>query len=84
MLCYVHNGLICDSQKLEKIQMFHNEKNGNRKCGSFTQWNTIQLLRMRTSCVLKANEWELENVILSEISQTQKDMNGMYSLIGGY
>jgi hypothetical protein len=25
------------------------KKNGYRKCGSFTQWNTIHPLRMRTS-----------------------------------
>jgi hypothetical protein len=25
------------------------QKNGYRKCGSFTQWNTIQPLRTRTS-----------------------------------
>jgi hypothetical protein len=27
---------------------------------------------------------ELENIILSEITQNQKDMHGMYSLISGY
>ena len=27
---------------------------------------------------------ELENVILSEITHTPKDMHGMYSLISGY
>ena len=27
---------------------------------------------------------ELENIILSEVTQTQKDMHGMYSLISGY
>ena len=27
---------------------------------------------------------ELENIILSEVIQTQKDMHGMYSLINGY
>jgi hypothetical protein len=27
---------------------------------------------------------ELENIILSQITQTQKDMYGMYSLISGY
>ena len=27
---------------------------------------------------------ELENTILSEVTQTQKDMHGMYSLISGY
>jgi hypothetical protein len=32
-----------------------------------------------------AGKWmEIENIILSEISQTQKDMHGMYSLISGY
>ena len=32
-----------------------------------------------------AGKWmELETIILSEVTQTQKDMPGMYSLIGGY
>jgi hypothetical protein len=32
-----------------------------------------------------AGKWmELENVILSELTQTQKDMHGRYSLISGY
>ena len=32
-----------------------------------------------------AGKWmELENIILTEVTQTQKDMHGMYSLIHGY
>ena len=32
-----------------------------------------------------AHKWmELENIILSEVIQTQKDMHGMYSLISVY
>jgi hypothetical protein len=32
-----------------------------------------------------AGKWmELENIILSEVTQTQKGMPGMYSLISGY
>ena len=32
-----------------------------------------------------AGKWmELENIILSEVTQIQKDMHGMYSLISGY
>jgi hypothetical protein len=27
---------------------------------------------------------ELKNIILSEVTQIQKDMHGMYSLISGY
>ena len=30
-------------------------KNGYRKCHSFTQWNTAQLLKRRTSWILQAN-----------------------------
>ena len=32
-----------------------------------------------------AGKWmELENIILSEVTQTQKDIHGMYSLISRY
>jgi hypothetical protein len=32
-----------------------------------------------------AGKWmELENIILSEVTQTQKDMHAIYSLIIGY
>jgi hypothetical protein len=32
-----------------------------------------------------AGKWmELENIILSEVTQIQKDMHGVYSLISGY
>ena len=32
-----------------------------------------------------AGKWMgLENIILSEVTQIQKDMHGMYSLISGY
>ena len=32
-----------------------------------------------------AGKWmELENIILSEVTQTQKNMHGMYSLISRY
>jgi hypothetical protein len=31
------------------------------------------------------SKWmELENIILSEVTQTQKNTHGMYSLIGGH
>ena len=33
---------------------------------------------------LQANGMELENIILSEVTQTQKDMHGIYSLISEY
>ena len=32
-----------------------------------------------------AGKWmELENIIMSKVTQTQKNMHGMYSIINGY
>ncbi|KAL6053638.1 hypothetical protein STEG23_018871 [Scotinomys teguina] len=47
-------------------------KNGLRKCGTYAQWSTTQ---QRKNNIMKfAGKWmELENIILSEITQTQKD-----------
>jgi hypothetical protein len=43
------------------------------------------LLSIKNEDILSfAVKWmELENIILSEVTQTQKDMHGMYSLISG-
>ena len=56
VLHYVHRGLVCDSQKLEKKKNpdVPQQKNGYRICGSFTQWNTTQLLRTKISWALQA------------------------------
>ena len=53
------------------------------KMDIFIQCNTIQLLKKD---IMKfAGKWmELENIILSEVTQTQKDMHAMYSLVSGY
>jgi hypothetical protein len=40
MFHYDRDSLIFDNQKLETIQMFDNII-GYKKCGSFTQWNSI-------------------------------------------
>jgi hypothetical protein len=41
---------------------------------------------IKTKDIMKfGGKWmELENIILSLVTNTQKDMNGMYSLISGY
>jgi len=41
----VHSSLIYNSQKLKTTQKFLQQRNGFRKCGTFTQWNTTQLLK---------------------------------------
>jgi hypothetical protein len=41
---------------------------------------------IKNGCIMSfAGKWmELENIIQSEVTQTQNDMHGMYSLISGY
>ena len=63
----------------------------NRKwlqnCGTFTQCSTTT-----NSTAIKKNEFmkfigkwlDLESIILSEVTQSQKNANDMYSLISGY
>jgi hypothetical protein len=43
-------------------------------------------LAIKNKHIMKSvGKWiELENIILSEVIQTQKDMHGMYSLMSGY
>jgi hypothetical protein len=56
---------------------------GYRKCGTFTQWNTTQLLKNEFMKIL--GKWmDLEGIILSEVTQSQRNSHNMYSLISGY
>jgi hypothetical protein len=86
MLHYVQSSLIYSSQKLERIQMPVNRK-WLQNCGTFTQWSSTT-----NSTAIKKNEFmkfigkwlDLESIILSEVTQSQKNGNDMYSLISGY
>jgi hypothetical protein len=56
---------------------------GLRKCGICIQWNFIQPQR-RMKLLSFSGKWmELENIILSEVSQVQKAKGCMFSLICG-
>ena len=48
--------------------------------------HTMEYSAVKNKDIMKfAGKWiEPENIILSEITQTQKDMHGMYSLVSGY
>jgi hypothetical protein len=85
MLHYVHSSLICYSQKLEITY--------NRCSATEEQIQKMWFIyTMEYYSAIKkeeilsfAGKWmELENIILSEVTQTQKDMHGMYLLINGY
>jgi hypothetical protein len=69
-------------------------RNGNRKCGTFTQWSTTQTLKKKKTKKKQkknndfmkfAGKWmELENILLSEVTQSQMNKLSIYSLILEY
>jgi hypothetical protein len=61
------------------------QKNGFRKCVTFTQWRTTYSAIKDNEFMKLLGKWmELENIILSEVTQSQRSIHGMYSLISGY
>jgi hypothetical protein len=73
--------IIAETQK--NLDAPQPKKNEYRKWVLFIQWDfiyTILLLKTRISLIVQANEWDS---ILSEVTQTQNDRHGMYSLISG-
>ena len=84
MLHYVHSSLIYNSQKLERTQVSLNR-------GMDTE-NVVHIYTMEYYSAIKKNEFmkflgkwmDLEGIILSEVTQTQKNSHDMYSLISGY
>jgi len=83
MLHYVHSSLIYNSQKLERTQMPFNR-------GMDTE-NVVHLHNGVYSAI-KNNDFmkfigkwmELENIILSEVTQSHKTTHGIHSLVSGY
>ena len=83
MLHYVHSSLIYNSQKLERTQ-----------CPSKEEWiqKMWYIYTMEYCSAIKNNEFmkfldkllEIENIILSEVTQSEKNTHGMQSLISGY
>ena len=84
MLHYVHSSLIYNSQKLERTQMSLNRGMDKKK-----MW---YIYTMEYYSAFKTNEFmkflgkwlDLEGLILSEVTQSQKNSNDMYSMISGY
>ena len=83
MLHYVHSSLIYNSQKLERTQMPLNKGMDTK------MW---YIYRMEYYSAIKNNDFmqflgkwmKLENIILSEVTQSQKTTHGTYLLISGY
>jgi hypothetical protein len=83
MLHYVHSSLIYNSQKLERTQMPLNR-------GMDTE-NVVHL-HIEYYTAIKNNEFmklfgkwmNLEDIILNEVTQSQKNTHDMHSLISRY
>ena len=80
---YVHSSFVCHSQNLETTYMLLNEDWIRKMWYIYTvEYYTAE---KNNNSLNFAGKWmELENIILSEVTQTQKDNYHMYSLIGGF
>jgi hypothetical protein len=80
MLHYVHSNHIYNSQKLETTQMSLNR--GIQKMWYIYTKEYYYSAIKNNNFMKFAGKWmELENVILSEVTQSQKNTHDMYSLI---
>jgi hypothetical protein len=83
MIHYVHSSLVYNSQKLERTQMSFNRGMDTEKVVIYT---------MEYYAAIKNNEFmkfldkwvDLEDIILSEVTQSQKNTHDVHSLISGY
>jgi hypothetical protein len=73
LLIYIHSGFICNSQKLEKKNpRCPSTEEWIKKSGISTQW--ISALKKQRHHEFFRQIDEFETIILSEVTQSQKDM----------
>jgi hypothetical protein len=83
MLHYVLSSLIYNSQKLERTQMPLNRGMDTEMWYIYTMvyYSAIK----KNEFIKFLGKWmDLEGIILSEVTQSQKNSHNMYSLISGY
>jgi hypothetical protein len=64
--------------------MSFNRETDTEKCGTFTEWSMSQVFKNNEFMKIIGKCIELENIILSEVTQSQKNTHDMHSLIIGY
>jgi hypothetical protein len=67
--------------KLWKQSRCHTTDEWIKKCAVYTQWNYYSTMKKNEILSFPSKWMELENIILSEVSQAQNTKNGMFSLI---
>ena len=80
---YVHSSLIYNSQKLERTQMSLN-KGWIQKIWYFCTMEYYSAIKNNEFMKFLGKWMDLEDIILSEVTQSQKNSHDMYSLISGY
>ena len=83
MLHYVHSSFIYNSQKLERTHMFLNR---GMDTENVVHLHNEVLLSYKNNQFMKfLGKWmDLEDIILTEVIQSQKNTHDMHSLISGY
>ena len=84
MLHYVHSSLIYNSQKLEGAQISLKGEMDTKKMWYIYTMEYYSAIRNNEFMKFLDKWMELENIILSEVTQSQKINHGMHSLISGY
>ena len=83
MLHYVHSSLVYNSQKLERTQMPLNR--GMDTENVVHLHNGILLSYLKNEFIKFLGKWmDLEGIILSEETQSERNSHNIYSLISGY
>ena len=87
MLHYVHRSLIYNSQKLERTHMSLNKRMDTENVVHLH--NGVLLSYKKNEFMKFLGKWldlspTIKGIILSEVTQSQKNSNDMYSLISGY
>ena len=80
MLHYVHSSLIYNSHKLEKTKQNKTEEQIQKMRYIYT----MELLKNDEFMKFLGKWMEFENIILSEVPQSQKNTHGMHSRISVY
>jgi hypothetical protein len=83
MLHCVHSSLIYNNQKLERTQISLNRGMNTEMWYIYTM-EYYSVIKNKEFMKFLAIWIELENIILSEVTHSQKKTHGMHSLISGY
>ena len=84
ILYYVHCSHIYNNQKLETTQMSLNREMDIENVVHLHNGKLLSYIKNNDFMIVLDKWMELENIIFSEVAQSQKNTSDVYSLISGY